>query len=106
MEKKDKNKNINLQDASSLLSSLIEELPEIIPSRLRVLVWLCSNCDNEGFVFESMRGIARKLDIAPQTVKLVFDLLIDKGLLEKKNREVYKLKALKASEDNERGTTN
>lgn len=88
------------------LYELINEMPEIVPSRLRVLVWIYDHCDNEGFVFESMRGIARKLDIAPQTVKLVFDLLIDKGLLEKKNREVYKLKALKASEDNERGTTN
>lgn len=101
MEKMDKNKNTNLQDVSSLLSSLIEELPEIIPSRLRVLVWICSNCDSEGFIFESMRGIARQLNIAPQTVKLVFDLLVRKGLLKKKNREVYQLTTLKESENND-----
>lgn len=90
-------KNAKLPD----LSDLIKELPEIIPSRLRVLIWIYDNHDSEGFIFESMRGIARQLSIAPQTVKLVFDLLVRKGLLKKKNREVYQLTTLKESENND-----
>lgn len=94
------NKNTSLPG----LSELIDKMPEIVPSRLRVLIWIYENSDDEGFVFESMRGVARKLNIAPQTVKLVFGLLVKKGLLEKKSREVYQLTIKeKESENNDAG---
>ena len=50
-------------DETSMLASILNEIPELLPSRLKVIIWLYENADQEGYVFQSMRGIAKKLNI-------------------------------------------
>lgn len=90
-------------DETSMLASILNEIPELLPSRLKVIIWLYENADQEGYVFQSMRGIAKKLNIAPQTVDYVFKMLISKGFLVRIGQQAYMLTHPEKEEEENEG---